>query len=41
MPTVTALANKLADGGLPVRRDVMTEEELIDEILAAKGVRRA
>ena len=41
MPTVTALANKLADGGLPVRRDIMTEEELIDEILAAKGVRRA
>lgn len=41
MPTVTALANKLADGGLQVRRDVMTEEELIDEILAAKGVRRA
>lgn len=41
MPTVTALANRLADGGLDIPRDVMTEEELVEAIKVAKGVAHA
>ncbi|MDE6399125.1 MAG: energy-coupling factor transporter ATPase [Clostridiales bacterium] len=38
MPAVTALACRLADGGLPVSRAAITEEQLLAEILRAKGV---
>ena len=38
MPAVTALACRLADSGLPVSRAVITEEQLLAEILRAKGV---
>lgn len=37
MPNVTAIAGNLADGGLAVNRAVLTEEELVEEILRAKG----
>lgn len=37
MPAVTALACALADRGLPVSRAVLTEEQLAEEILRAKG----
>ena len=38
MPTVTALACLLNDRGVPVSRSVLTERELLKEILRVKGV---
>lgn len=38
MPQVTAIAGALADGGLEVNRAALTEEELVAEILRAKGI---
>ena len=38
MPAATALACALADSGLPVSRAVLTEKQLVEEILRAKGV---
>lgn len=38
MPGVTALACALADNGLPVSRAVLTERQLVEEILRVKGV---
>ena len=38
MPNVTAIAGALADGGLAVSRAALTEEELVEEILRAKGM---
>lgn len=39
MPCVTALANELNRCGLDVNKAVLTEDELVEEILKAKGVR--
>lgn len=40
MPLVTETANALADAGLSVRRDVITEDELVAELDSALGKRR-
>lgn len=37
LPGATALARALCEAGLPVRRDVLTEQQLVAEILRVKG----